>query len=36
MFGVITLVSLVDVLIAGGLLGMGLIVLAVNYWEGFH
>ena len=36
MFGVVTLVSLIDILILGGLLGMGLIVLAFNYWEDFH
>ena len=36
MFGVVTLVSLIAILILGGLLGMGLIVLAFNYWEDFH
>ena len=36
MFGVGTLVSLIAILILGGLLGMGLIVLAFNYWEDFH
>ncbi len=36
MFGIITLFSLIAILILGGLLGMGLIVLAFNYWEDFH